>query len=174
MSLANKNIASVKPKITYIAGQLTNLTKQQVEQLISAILRDTLFLVKMDVRRWVELYVPYRTGQLQQNILDNFESSFSDAEQLKIYLGANVDHARFVNKMDQSNVQHSAEIGYAYYNGYHGKIMLNDPTAQGHFFGIMVMYARDRLRFHLSNVKSAYIGSVGVAAKPFQQMKVTT
>lgn len=177
MSLAPKTQAEVnfnKSKITYAAGQLQNLSKTQVELLVQTILETTLQLTKMDCRKWIQMYVPRRTGQLQDNLLANLESSFISRNNfLKLVLGTNVDYAQYVNKMSAMQVQHAGTSAYAYYYGNHGRIILNDPMAQGHFFGIMLMYARDRLRFHLKNVKSTILGTVGIAAKPFQQMKVT-
>lgn len=176
-SLATKTIASVemqKPKITYAAGQLRNLTHSQVEQLVQTILETTLQLVMIDVTKWIQTYVPRRTGQLQDNLLANFQSSYiQNGRILKLKLGTNIDYAQYVNKMSSTQVQHFGVIGYAYYYGSHGPIILSDPSAQGHYQGIMLMYARDRLRFHLKNVKQNILGSVGVAAKPFAQMKVT-
>ena len=40
----------------------------------------------------------------------------------------------FVNNMTTSMVRHSGQMGTAYYGGYHGKILLNDPQAIGFFF----------------------------------------
>ena len=176
-ALAPKNAAEInfnKEKITYAAGQIQNLSKTQIEQLVQTILETTLQLVVADVKKWIQIYVPKRTGQLQDNLLANFQSSYiQNGRILKLKLGTNIDYAQFVNKMPAAMVQHAGDLAYAYYYGVHGKIILNDQMAQGHYHGIMLMYARDRLRFHLKDTKATILGSVGVAAKPFTQMKVT-
>lgn len=168
-------VKATDDKIGYIAKN-TKLTYGQVKQLVQTVLETALELTKADCKKWITAYVPYRTGQLQDSLLSNLDSStVASGKFLRLVLGTHLNYAQYVNKMSDSKVRHYSEVGYAYYYGHFGKIMLNDPGAIGHYHGLMLMYARAQLKKHLRQVNVTIAGSVGVSAKPISdQLKVTT
>ena len=58
--------------------------------------------------------------------------------------------------MTTKQVRHSGEIGYAYYYGEYGKIILNDPEAIGGFFDYLIEFAKERVLINLMKVKKKY------------------
>jgi len=103
-----------------------------------------------DIEKWIKNYVPKRTGQLRENLLRQLQSSrVLKGQFLRLVLGSHITYMRFVDAYSTAQVRHANEPGYAYYYGHWGKITLNDPKAIGHFWGLLKLYARDRLKHWL-------------------------
>lgn len=149
--------------ISYIAGK-RKMSYSQVKQLITDILADTLTLTLADLEEWIKTYVPKRTGNLQEDLINNLHSSRAMDNIMRLILGSTVRYAEDVNEMSTSQVQHSGEVGYAYYHGYYGKIILNDPEAVGHFWDRMLEFAKRRILINLTKAKYRYLrGNLKVA-----------
>lgn len=171
------SVSMTQDKLGYIAGQLRGLTYQQVVDMVRTILETALYLTKQDLIKWVRAYVPKRTGQLQDNLIEHLEASkMHQGNQLAAFLrfGTDIWYAPFVNKMPERMVRHSGgPVVYQYYYSGPTKITLNDPLAIGKFMGTMIRHGRERFRHHLRQVRLNITGSVGVSAKPVaDQMKV--
>ncbi len=152
--------------IKYIIGGRTDLTIKNVKEFIQGILDDTLNITIEETREWIYKYVPKRSGDLQESLLSFLEKSkppptiFNEIRGVRLVLGAGaeVKYVKYVDKFDDSNVQHDntwrEHSGKKAYSK--GKpILLDDPQAKGQFFDKMVSYAKSRLRINLSKIKWA-------------------
>jgi hypothetical protein len=140
--------------------------------MIDNILQQALINTISKLTTWVMIYVPERTGRLKESLLYNLnKNSFVDStHNLVLQIGTGVHYAKYVNRFSDVNVKHYNEIGYAYYNGYNGRILLNDPSAVGGYAGLMRMEARKILKQELSKA----IKQISYNTKLFtQQLKVT-
>jgi len=147
-----------KDQIEYIARG-SNYTYEEVLDIIRAILTDTLNGVTADIEQWIDKAVPKRTGQLRDNLKANLKSSNVQKGLLRIILRTHVDYASDVNQMSTSQVRHHGEVGYAYYYGHYGKIILSDPSAEGNFFDKMITFARERIAVNLVQAKNNNLGT---------------
>jgi hypothetical protein len=161
-----KPISLKKDAITYIAGQL-NLTYEDTKLMITNVLQDALDWTLEDMKEWIKEFVPKRTGQLQDNLLANIESSRVVDFTLKLIIRTSIDYAADVNAMSDAQVQHDAtwfehsgKRAYAYYYGNYGPIFLNDPNAMGGFFQELQEYGKQRSFVNLAKAKARHYGSV--------------
>ena len=146
-----------KAEIKYIIKH-TNLTYQQVVDVITNILDHTLAATMKDLKAWINKYVPKRTGQLRDSLKKNLESSRVVNGIMRIKLGTHLNYAPAVNLFSTSQVRHRGEIGYAYYYGHYGRIVLNDPLAIGSFWDKILLYITQRARTNLIAAKRVYLG----------------
>ena len=109
---------------------------------LDMILTYALKLTIAHLYEWIDEKVPKRTGQLRDSLKINLKTSTVKNKLLKLYFGTHLDYAGFVNDMTTSQVAHDGEVGYAYYYGHYGKIILDDPNAIGGFFDAMIEEAR--------------------------------
>lgn len=168
MSFATKTHYTIgfhKSDLTFVAGQQTELNYNQVKNLIDNILEETLTLTVPEIEVWIEDNVPMRTGKLRRDLKLELSSSFVSRMLLRLKLGTHITYAEFVEEMSTSMVAHTNQWGYAYYGGYRGKILLNDPQAIGQFFTEMVKYAKERLEVNFVKAKAMYLGAAGGAAR---------
>ena len=114
-----------------------------------------------ELRIWIKKKVPKRTGQLQDNLLKNLESSNVKKGLMRLVLGTNIDYAPEVAEMSTSQVRHFGEKGYAYYYGEHGPIMLNDPQAIGDFWNELIDYAQEITMNILQRAIDEYFAGTG-------------
>ena len=170
-------------KIGYLVGSL-HLTQTQVVQLVQRILRETLKRTIADLVKWINEYVPKRTGALRKSLIEALKQSEFQGKTLKLILGSAEgsvnDYLPFVNAMNAHNLQHSGQT-IRYYSvpkklgGHVRLITLNDPKAQGNFMRFLLMHGRQRLKANLQAVRLQECGSVGVSAKPVSdKLKVET
>lgn len=171
-------------KVTYIVGKVPNLKINQVKNLIFKILKEALEKAVKDQKLWVNDYVPKRTGQLREDLIKHLESSKVQGMTAELVMGVDetvVPYVKYVNKFNTRNVrhfgtytEHSGRYAYAYYGGHRGRILLNDPKAIGHFWGLMRENGKARLKLRLKDSIKNNTGAIGVPAKPFSdQLKVT-
>jgi len=146
-------------------GKKTKLNKSQVELLVQNVLEKTLNDTVMELEEWIESKVAKRTGKLRKDLKLELSSSFIKNMVLKLKLGTHITYAEFVNAMTTSTVRHVDEVGYAYYGGKSGKLILNDPRAIGSFFTKMVQYAKERLEINFAKAKAMYLGTAGKAGR---------
>jgi len=176
---AESTIGLNKDVITYVAGRL-NLSYEETVLLIKNIMQDTLDWTIIDVEAWIKEFVPKRTGQLQDNLIKNLQSSFiKNNTMIRLVLKTFIDYALDVNAMSDAQVQHegtwlehSGKKAYAYYYGYHGRIFLDDPEAVGGFMGKLQEFAKGRALFNLTKAQMRFMGDRfgGRYQKAFEQM----
>jgi len=152
-----------------VAGQQTKLSYNQVKQVIDNILDETLSLTVPEIEEWIEDNVPMRTGKLRRDLRLELSSSFVSKMLLRLKLGTHITYAEFVEEMSTSMVAHTNQWGYAYYGGYHGKVLLNDPDAIGKFFTEMIKYSKERLEVNFAKAKAMYLGAAGGAARSIER-----
>ncbi len=137
------------------------LTYAEILALLHNMLLYVLDELTFELRIWIKSKVPKRTGQLRDNLLRHLESSNVKKGLMRIVLGTNIDYAQEVAEMTTPMVRHINEIGYAYYYGASGKIILNDPQAIGNFWEELLQYAEERTQFILQRAIDEYFGGTG-------------
>jgi hypothetical protein len=179
VNLAPQQVGSIETtenrKIWYSIGQSSRLTYEQIVEMMNTILETVLTLVKQDLVKWIYQYVAKATGQLQDSLLLALDTSSVDttSQFLKLVLGSDIPYNKYVAQMPSEMVQHSGERRWVNYYMHYGYIMLNDPEAQGHYWGLLKMEARRSLRDNLKLARNTIAGSVGVSARPLvNAMKV--
>jgi hypothetical protein len=168
----------IKDQFIYELEELTGLSAQNATRVLQDIKKKTLQRTVANLTKWVEQYVPRRTGQLQDSIIKALEdNSRLDSGDIILNFGSNVPQAEFCEDMEDYNVQHSGERGYAYYNGYSGgtkkhpmrpspaRVLLNDPDAKGHWFTEMKIAASDFLVQNAADITRQLVGNVGKITK---------
>lgn len=118
-----------------------------------------------DLRIWINTKVPKATGQLRDSLIKNLESSRVKKGLMKLVLGTHLSYAEDVADMSTRQVRHSGEIGYAYYYGEHGKIILNDPEAIGDYWDKLIEYAEERTKSILQRAIDEYFAGTGKLMK---------
>lgn len=152
-----------KDAISYIAGKL-KLSLTDTRLLIQNILQDTLDWTLLDMEEWIKEFVPKRTGQLQDNLLKNIQSSRVRDYAIKLIIRTSIDYAAEVNAMSDAQVQHDAtwrehsgKKAYAYYYGHYGPIFLDDPNAIGSFMEELQKFSKERSFINLTKAKMRHM-----------------
>jgi hypothetical protein len=173
IGVATRNSFGVKKSdITWAANQM-NLTYQQVVNIIQNILSYTLNTTIADLEKWIDRFVPKRTGWLRDTLKQNLHSSRVKDNVLRLICGTKLDYSSDVNAMSTRQVrhsntpkEHSGKWAYAYYYGFYGRIRLDDPQAIGNFFDKMLYYATQQIRINLLAAKRLYLGYVTYNKSP--------
>lgn len=156
------------------------MTSQQLIMLIEPILNEVLENTLIDLRNWINRFVPKRTGRLRDALIRNMQKSNVKKSVLKFIIGTNFKYAEKVNRMSTRQVRHSswfehrgkrrkvkgkrlkrrpkARRAYAYYYDHHGRIFLNDPEAIGGFMQALLQYLAKRSKLHLKVALQKYYG----------------
>jgi len=151
-------------KIKYLAKGSV-LTYEEVLALFHNMLLYVLDELMYELRIWINEKVPKRTSQLRDSLIKNLESSRVKKGLMKLVLGTHLSYAEDVAKMSTAQVRHSGEIGYAYYYGAQGKIILDDPQAIGDFWDKLIDYAEERTKSILKRAIAEYFGGTGKLMK---------
>ena len=130
-------------KIRFLAKN-TKLDFDEIVTLLHNMLLYVLDQLIEELKTWINKFVPKATGQLRESLLANLESSNVKKGLMRLVLGTNIDYAPKVAEMSTRQVRHSGEVGYAYYYGAKGRIILNDPQAIGDFWEELMEYAQER------------------------------
>lgn len=141
------------------------LTYEEVLTLLHDMLLYVLDELMAELRDWINTKVPKRTGQLRDNLLRNLESSNVKKGLMRLVLGTNIDYAPDVAEMTTSQVRHSGEVGYAYYYGKFGRMILDDPEAIGNFWDVLIAYAKERTKTILARAINEYFAGTGTLIK---------
>ena len=176
--------------IKQIAQKNPNLTAKEAEKIITKILEETTKLVLKDLRKWVNKFVPKRTGQLRRNLLLNLKSSRIKGYIMNIIVRTSIDYAAQVNAYSTAQVRHKNakrehavayttksgkkhhNYAYAYYGGHYGRITLNDPMAIGKFYDKMIIFTIKTILFHLVRVKRKYSARTKMKYKEMRIIKL--
>ena len=151
-------------KIKYLAkGNV--LTYDEILALLHSMLLYVLDELILELKIWIKTKVPKRTGQLRNNMLAQLDSSNVKKGLMRLVLGTNIDYAPQVAEMTTAMVRHVNEVGYAYYYGKSGKIILNDPQAIGNFWEELLEYAEERTMFILQRAIDEYFAGTGTLIK---------
>lgn len=151
-------------KIKYIAKG-NKLTYIEVLALLHNMLLYVLDELMAELRIWINTKVAKRTGQLRDSLLKNLESSNVKKGLMRIVLGTHLSYAPDVAEMSTAQVRHSGEVGYAYYWGKSGRLILDDPEAIGDFWEVLIDYAKERTRFILARAINEYFAGTGTLIK---------
>ena len=128
----------------------TKYTLDQVKIIVHDIMVGCLKSTLADIIKWIKKKVPARTHQLRDSLLRNLKSSrVARGKFLKVVLGTHLNYAKYVDKFTTNQVRHMGEVGYAYYYGFQGRMILNDPEAVGNFWILLQLYAKERLKHYL-------------------------
>ncbi len=133
-------------KIRYLAKS-SPLTYDEITALLHSMFLYILNELMFELRIWIKTKVPKRTGQLRDNLLKHLESSNVKKGLMRLVLGTDIQYAPDVADYSTRQVRHSGEIGYAYYYGESGRMVLNDPQAIGNFWEELIEYAQERRMF---------------------------
>ena len=130
------------------AGDFELGSREDIRRIVISVLKIALEKTITAGLKWISERVPKRTGWLRETLSDTLEtlSHVFQKGELKLVLGSNVRHAKYADRFDTSNVRHSGEVGYAYYHGHRGKLILDDPKAIGHYNSMMALFIRQQLR----------------------------
>jgi len=151
-------------KIKYLAKG-NELSFEEVLALFHNMLLYVLDELMAELRIWINTKVPKRTGQLRDNLLRNLESSNVKKGLMRIVLGTDIQYAPDVAEMSTVQVRHSGEVGYAYYWGKHGKLILDDPAAIGNFWEELIKYAKEKKMSILDRAINEYFAGTGTLIK---------
>ncbi len=131
-------------------------------------MNEALELTIEETKEWIYEFVPLRSGDLQDNLIEFLEKSkpppatATELKNVRLVLGAgkDVEYARYVAEMTDSQVQHESTWlehsgRRAYSKGV--PVMLNDPHALGDWMKQMIKFAIERLKTNLSKIKGVKI-----------------
>lgn len=130
------------------------LVQQIEDEALKATIREGIARIRRKVAK--------RTGQLQESLIANLKSSRRRGSITRIILGTHLDYAEAVDNMTTNQVRHYNEDGYAYYYGHYGKIILNDPEAEGKAITKLITYVGKRYVLHANSLIRIYARPFGV------------
>jgi len=177
------------------------LTLHRIEDLFQQILIEIYTLVLIDLKNWINRFVPKRTGQLRDNLIANLLSSRVKSNYLTIILLTSIAYADQVSKYKTSQVRHShakrehytvtyvrkgrgkKKIGKGKVTTYHpyatanyygksGRIILHDPQAIGNFFKKLVKFAIVSILKNLKKVKRRYASRTKLTYRAMKIIKL--
>ena len=147
-------------EIKYLAKS-NEMTYDEVLSTINEMLLYVLDELLLELEKWINKYVPKRTGQLRESLIANLYSSAVKNGLMRVILGTNLDYAEDVAEMSTMQVRHSGEKGYAYYYSNYGPITLYDPQAIGNFWEELLEYAKEKCMNILQRAIDEYFAGTG-------------
>lgn len=169
--------------IQYIAGN-RKMKYDQVKNFIQNALNECLERTIADMEDWIKNHVPKRSGDLIESLLKFLRRSrpppatASELRGVRLILGvgANIDYAKYVNRMVMANVrhfntwlEHSGKKAYS-----KGKpVLLNDSRAVGYFFDKMVEHGKERLKINLAKAKYELQNTTNITSRNISKIQVT-
>lgn len=173
-----------KVDIKYKLGKKEVLTLTEAETLIQVALNESLDWTIEETEKWIEDHVPERSGDLKESLLKFLRRSrppTAAAKEIRgirlvLGVGAEIDYAKYVNKMTITNVrhfntwlEHSGKKAYS-----KGKpVLLNDFRAVGAYHNKMVEFAKERFVINLAKVKYNLVNSSSFHSRNLSQLQVT-
>ena len=150
-----------KAQISYMAKN-SKYTMDQIRVMIQQILELVLNTTIVELEIFIDNIVPKRTGQLRKTLKDWLKGSNVYKGVLRLIMGTNIPYAEDVAEMTTSQVRHNKEVGYVYYPnifGIRGRVILDDPRAQGRFWDKMLEFAKERVDINLIRAKNQILGN---------------
>ena len=104
---------------------------------------------KAETEIWIETFVPKRTGQLRDSLIDWIRNNW-ELKDMTIDLDAQTDvpYARSIEGDPRHNAtwyEHSGRLARAFYYGFAGKVFLDDPQATVDWFYNMGVFVRRQI-----------------------------
>ncbi len=155
-------------EIKQIAKKNPNLNVTGVKQELTKILNATNNNVRKDLRRWINSKVPKMTGRLRRDLMRHMMTSYVSNCVMRVFVQTNVDYAKRVNVFQTHNVRHRGKK-----IKYRGRIIiLNDPSAIGHFFDELVKISIKLIIVHLNRTKRRYSSNKRLVYKEMKIIKL--
>jgi hypothetical protein len=112
--------------------------------------------LKKELYNWLGLHVPYATGRLYRSILYTMQihavmGNRIRNHKLRVFFGSSVEYIQYVDRMGDRNVLHNGQRRIIRGN----KVVLNDPSAFGGFFGEFINEVCQQMKDVLLKVLSA-------------------
>ena len=186
--MSDRRVYDIIPRthaeVKYIIGDRELLTKEAVKQSIQDALNEALDDTLLEEEIWIEYNVPKRSGDLQESLLKFLKRSVpppGTAGELRgirlvLGVGADIDYAKFVNRMPLSQVrhyntwlEHSGKKAYS-----KGKpVLLNDQRAIGFYHDKMVEHGKERLVVNLAKAKYKLSSTSKITSRDLTKLQVT-
>lgn len=137
-------------------------SKEDLIRIFHEILLNALRATKIEALNWINKYVPKRTGQLRDSLIDWInEHWIVDDVGLKASLHSNVEYA-FDIVGDASHkgtwFEHSGAEATAYYYNNYGRIFLDDPSAVARWSGLMASMLNNEFNKNIIAYKENLLG----------------
>ena len=199
--MANRRVYKINPRtrarveIKYKLGKKQDFTADQVKSLIQGALNECLEWTIEETEIWIDNHVPERSGDLKDSLLKFLRRSRpppAAANELRgirliLGVGAEIDYAKYVNKMTIANVRHlgtwrehyidyitkkgKAHHPLAYSKG--KPVYLDDPRAIGFYHDQMIDFSKERLIINLAKVKYNLTNTSSLNSRNLSQLQVS-
>ena len=136
-------------------------SKDELVIIVREILTSTLETVKKEVIVWINIYVPKRTGQLRDSLVDWVNNNWKVTyDGLTASIGTNINYGLKTTGIAAHNntwFEHSGQAATAYYAGF-SKILLNDPQAISSWYQVIGSFLNERFLTTLQSYKESLMG----------------
>lgn len=137
-------------------------TREELINILNEVLWATLKATKLDAINWINTFVPKRTGQLRDSLIDWINARWIKTETgIQISLGTDVIYA-FEIEGDVRHAgtwfEHSGSPATAYYYNNYGKVYLDDPQAFLKWQTLIGSYITEVFNTHLLTYKDTFLG----------------
>ena len=139
-----------------------DFSKEELLIIFHEILFNTLKATKITILDWINKYVPKRTGQLRDSLIDWINSHWIvDEIGLKASLHSDVEYA-FDIVGDAAHkgtwFEHSGAEATAYYYNNYGRIFLDDPQALTRWSGLISSFLNSEFNRNIISYKENLMG----------------
>jgi len=161
-----KIIPRTHAKITIkdMVGRKIFDSKDEIALYLQELLDEALDTTIMEVELWISIHVANRSGDLQESLIKFLKKSIpppSTAGEIRgirliLGVGAEIDYAKYVNKMTIAKVKHVAtwfEHSGAPAMSKGEPIFLDDPKAVGFYHDKMVIFGKERFQINVDKAR---------------------
>jgi len=139
-----------------------DFSKEELLVIFNEILFNTLKATKIAALDWINRYVPKRTGQLRDSLIDWMNTHWIvDDVGLKASLHSDVEYA-FDIAGDPAHsgtwYEHSGAPATAYYYHHFGRVFLDDPTAIAMWSGLISSFLNSEFNRNIISYKENLMG----------------
>ena len=119
---------------------------------------------KADLIEWINIYVPIRTGLLRRDLIKWINTNWINTPNYQaITLGISnpeIDYWKNIINPKHTDTwfEHSGQEAKAFYGGYNGKVLLNDPQAVTDWYIVIGNFIKDKFYNYLRAYKDAQMG----------------
>ncbi len=138
-----------KSDITYILGSGKKYVNSSVavRRRVQKIMNEALSLTVLEVEMWIDTKAAMLTGALRSSLkkfLNRSKPPPAAAHEIRpvrlvLGVGADIDYAKYVNRMPTGQVRHP-----------------RDPRAEGYYHDKMVTFGKERFRVNFQKAKNTY------------------
>jgi len=137
-------------------------SKEELLSILQEVLRLTLKTTKIEALNWINKYVPKRTGQLRDSLIDWINDHWIVNEiGLKASLHTNVEYAFDIIGIAAHSAtwfEHSGAEATAYYYNNYGRIFLDDPQAITRWSGLISSFLNSEFNKNLISYRANLLG----------------